>query len=52
MPLDCIALLHANAVLANTLLQSPQQMLEMLDDALIAAQVCVQHALTQTQQQQ
>lgn len=36
--LDFIALLHHNAGLANTLLQAPQHTLEVLEDALIAAQ--------------
>lgn len=36
--LDFIALLHENAGLANTLLQAPQHTLEILEDALIAAQ--------------
>lgn len=36
--LDFIALLHQNAGLANTLLQAPQSMLEVLEDALITAQ--------------
>jgi hypothetical protein len=36
--LDFIALLHENATLANTLLQAPQSMLEVLEDALITAQ--------------
>jgi hypothetical protein len=38
VPLDFIALLHQNAGLANTLLQAPQSMLEVLEDALITAQ--------------
>lgn len=38
VPLDFISLLHHNPGLANTLLQSPQHMLDVLEDALIAAQ--------------
>lgn len=39
VPVDFIALLNQNATLADTLLQSPQHMLDVLEDALIAAQV-------------
>lgn len=47
VPLDFIALLHENAPLANTLLQAPQNMLEVLEDALIAAQAgcCAWHSM-------
>lgn len=41
--LDFIALLHENAGLANTLLQAPQHTLEILEDALIAAQASPMH---------
>jgi hypothetical protein len=39
VPLDFITLLHVDAVLSNTLLQAPQHTLQVLEDALITAQV-------------
>jgi TorA maturation chaperone TorD len=41
--LDFIALLHHNAQLAAAIVANPQPMLDLLEDALLTAQVCACH---------